>query len=360
MGRVELGTSRAAPRAAAMAADTSTAQAKAAKSRGRGWARQECKDLALAWGKATTNSILGADQSAAVFHSAIYAFYTDANPLYKSRALAPVIRKWKVIAADVQRFSGCLEEVKGFAPTGTTEDNLLSMACARHLDRYKPNSHVAEERNMYAFANFDTGQWSYFDAYMVLRVYEKFKPGGDDALIVGDSNEGLTASATGGAATAGARQVESEAPGEEAFAATIANASASAADTSPERRGGRGRKSAKAYTLTQRRQEAALKQMTLIGETMKRKAEAFEEANNFLLFRIPIDGETAEDKAFKAQYLRAARKKRLIREGLISAPSPTQLPAAHASAEVASESESPASTLRTLDSDASAVDDSTA
>lgn len=116
--------------------------------RGRGWTAEECKYIVLAWGKTTANAVLGTEKSSASYHAGLYAYYTAANVLYSDRNQAFVVRKLKAIFADVQVFNSCLHEVKGTCPTGVTHEDLLRIACARHVGKGNSASKCSNERNV--------------------------------------------------------------------------------------------------------------------------------------------------------------------------------------------------------------------
>ena len=84
----------------------------------------------------------------------------------------------------------------------------------------------------------------------------------------------------------------------------------------------KGRRAAKSDEETALRQGQAVQCLGVIGESIKRKSIALEDANAMLPFRIPMPDETSEDKEMKALYLRTKRQK-LIQTLLQESNSPT-------------------------------------
>eukprot|EP00173_Palmaria_palmata_P005179 Plantae.Rhodophyta-Palmaria_palmata.ctg8628.p2 GENE.Plantae.Rhodophyta-Palmaria_palmata.ctg8628~~Plantae.Rhodophyta-Palmaria_palmata.ctg8628.p2 ORF type:complete len:203 (-),score=49.55 Plantae.Rhodophyta-Palmaria_palmata.ctg8628:268-813(-) len=176
---------------------------------------------------------------------------------------------------DVQIFNSCLHEVKGTCPTGTTHDDLMRIACARKIGKYNPTSKCSSERDMYAFTGFDATQWLYFDACLVLHKFEKFKPGGNPVVgAVADEEEKEEVEEKGDESPAAVASESGEKPACSSRKGTKTPLSVSIADSSPERRGGRGRKASKAHSKKEWQIEKAVENMAQVRDVMKRKAEA--------------------------------------------------------------------------------------
>jgi hypothetical protein len=75
------------------------------------------------------------------------------------------------------------------------------------------------------------------------------------------------------------------------------------------KRGGKiGSKAAKAEASNAPRQHQAVRCLSEIGISLKRKSVALEESNTIQAFRIALDEETDENKEMKSKFLRAVRK----------------------------------------------------
>jgi hypothetical protein len=76
-------------------------------------------------------------------------FVTKCPIKYQDREKLPVKNKLTGMALDVQRFNGSLLEVRGMMLTGVTVEDIFRIAVARHLGKFKPNSNVPGEADMY-------------------------------------------------------------------------------------------------------------------------------------------------------------------------------------------------------------------
>eukprot|EP00171_Calliarthron_tuberculosum_P005249 IDg5249t1 len=263
--------------------------------RGRGWTSTECKDLAESWAKASNNSVLGADQSSAAYRAGVYKYFQGCNVLYKDRDKSRVMRKLADMCKDVQKFNG--------------------IAVALHLGKFVPGSDDSILSTMYNFKDFDVSAWVFVEGCKVLQMYPKFKPGTSVTLEApADDTKGGSGSSGGGGAPSGANTSRNSVGG-----AGDGTDGGSTSETSPTRgnprnksRGGHaGRKAGKAASLVAIRQEQAVRCMSAISDSMKRKSVALEEANALQAFRVTLGVETQEDVAMKDEFLRAVRRKYL-------------------------------------------------
>jgi uncharacterized membrane protein YgcG len=269
--------------------------------------------LAEAYVETTSNPILGADQTSEQFRASFLRAFASKYPArYADREKQPLKNKFATMAQDVLKFNGVLLEVRGMQPTGVTEDDIFRIAVARHVEKFKSNSCVSEEANIYNFKSFDVSVWIYSAACKALHTIPNFnpesvaadRPGGNAATVLSDGSrddETTPSAAVGGPASIIVGEC----------------AVGSATDTSPvtNRRAKRGgqvcRQAAKVDAASALRQQQAVRCLSRIGESLKRKSVALEEANAMHAFRVVLDGETEEDRELKRDFLRALRRKHM-------------------------------------------------
>jgi hypothetical protein len=70
---------------------------------------------------------------------------------YQDREKLPVKSILTAMALDVQKFNGSLLELRGMMLTGVTVDDFFRIAVARHLHKFKPNSNVPGEADVYLY-----------------------------------------------------------------------------------------------------------------------------------------------------------------------------------------------------------------
>jgi hypothetical protein len=161
--------------------------------------------LAEAYVTTTMDPIVGTDQTSETFRASLFkAFVAKCLTKYQDREKLPVKNKLTVMALDVQRFNASLLEVRGMIMTGVTADDIFRIAVARHLGKFKPNSNVPVEADVYLFKSFDIYQWPYAGACKILQKIPKFNPrsiAGSPLLAEETTSEDETASpAAGGGA----------------------------------------------------------------------------------------------------------------------------------------------------------------
>lgn len=141
--------------------------------RGVSWCAQECSDLARAWIAASEDPIIGIDHTSLHFNRAMFEKFSAmatqgmSDKKYGERGLRPVRSKWDQISADCQKFRRALRFIKACNPTGVTEDQVISMAIAKHLGK--------RDTMAYDVRDFPHERWNNHLAYRVLHRVPKFK-----------------------------------------------------------------------------------------------------------------------------------------------------------------------------------------
>ena len=301
--------------------------------RGPNWSRKELGHLAEAWVATTENPVLGIDQTSDAFRVGLHRNFISIDENYKRRDKQPVRAKFGDVSKEVSKFNKSLREVRGFNPTGVSAENIFSMAVARHLAEFNPLSTNVEARNMYNFKDFDVKQWVYVEACKVLHQHPKYTV---------ESENNTPQAATGGVPDPGDGHVNEDGgsigssggnqdPRNATRSVTGSDSNPGIPDEDPpsttprsrQARGGmKGRRAAKADEEMALRQRQAVQCLGFIGESLKRKSIAMEDANAMLAFRISMPDETSEDKEMKALFLRTKRQK-LIQTLLQESNSPT-------------------------------------
>ena len=109
--------------------------------RGAAWTDVECAHLAQAWSVVSQDPIIGIDQTCLTFYRKVFDLFKAKRPAnasdkqYESRGVKATRAKWESISADLQKFRAARRELRAFQPTGTNEDQNLSMTIARHLNK---------------------------------------------------------------------------------------------------------------------------------------------------------------------------------------------------------------------------------
>lgn len=114
----------------------------------------ECADLAQTWMVASEDPILGIDQTSHSFNTGMFDRFKSMKPItaspkqYARRGLRSTRAKWDVIARDCPKFRSSLRFIRAFNPTEVSEDQIISMAIAKHLG--KPKYHELRSKRLSA------------------------------------------------------------------------------------------------------------------------------------------------------------------------------------------------------------------
>jgi hypothetical protein len=203
--------------------------------------------------------------------------------------------KLTVTALDIQRFNASLLEVRGMMLTGVTVDDVYRIAVERHLGKFKPNSNVPGEAYVYLFKSFDISQWPYAGASKILQKVPKFNP--RSIAVPPPLEEETTSEDETASPAAGGGAVSNRHGGRGTGSATHVSPGAARR----AKRGGQvGRKAAKEDASKGLRQQQAIRCLSEIGVSLKRKSVALEDDYAIHAFRVALDEETEEKKSKRA------------------------------------------------------------
>lgn len=95
------------------------------------------KHLSEAWRGASADPIAGIDQTADAFRGKVYAVFVATIPvIYQDRNLDPVINRWYVLAAEMQKFQSTVRLVTSLELMGgVSEAEALNIAVAHILKK---------------------------------------------------------------------------------------------------------------------------------------------------------------------------------------------------------------------------------
>ena len=165
--------------------------------RGKKWSSKEHEWVAIAWSWAILDPVMGRNLSGDIFDEKVYSLFSqkplkDADPgTYNDRSHPSVMTCFhNNISPDVMKFIGVLQMVKGVGLTGVTTEELLHIAVAVYLLKWKgevlPNSNSA----FYLLKEQDPDKWEKFKAWNILKSTPKFlEPQGDASETTEDEEE---------------------------------------------------------------------------------------------------------------------------------------------------------------------------
>lgn len=272
--------------------------------RGAAWGDVEAGHLAKAWVTVSQDPIFGIEQTSQRFYQKMYDLFISFKPnvacgkSYNARGIKAARSKFESIAADVQKFKISTREVRAFQPTGTNENQNLSMAIARHIGK--------TETVTYETKDLSRDEWPNHLAYIELKMLPKFR----DDIDESERSRSVTEEA---------QPADVEENASESCENREPPSPSSARKRNQEVRGGfEGRKKAKMNQARKRYNEIALRNSSTIAASMKRRTELMEEANALQVFS-PQNCESEQDRADRAEFLRLTRKAHLkrLRESLL-------------------------------------------
>lgn len=254
--------------------------------RGAAWTDIECAHLAEAWLIISQDPVVGTDQSCFMFYKKVFDLFKSRKPptatekQYDARGVKASRAKWEAISADVQKFRAARRELRLFNPTGTNEQQNLSMTIARHLNKMGCITYQAK--------NFPHEEWVHHLAFNVVKNLPKFRDDVDENSSTHNSSMSEEATANG-----------MESPQSEETDGVVNNdlseserdvENVSTQSPSPSKKREKvvpefsGRKKAKNEMVRNRQNEAAIRNAASIAASMKRRTELLEEQNALIAF----------------------------------------------------------------------------
>ena len=288
--------------------------------KGKHWDAEENACLAKAFVHVSNDSILGTDQAGKTFHSAVHSNFAErgrekfgTKPVppgkYGLRSLDSCRQHFADLSADVQKFWRSVTTVRNSCPTGTNEEDNLSMAIAIHLGK--------TSKMDYEYKTTDPMSWVNYLAFLVLKEEPKWAGIADVArksskLLIGSFvAPALSASDATMMVTS---STDLKTPVIDQSDAVVLSESSPNGSVPPEishsgrkkRRGSGnvGRNEAKRT----RREDIATRAVVDLARAMNEKNVVMEERNGILAFTSDVGEQTEEDKNTKAMYLRELRK----------------------------------------------------
>lgn len=262
--------------------------------RGKSWDGVENQLLAQAWIAASEDVFLGADQKGRRFWSTLHSRFCDFCPppsassegRFEMRSLLSCKSHFSELSRDCQKFQKALRLVNISNPTGCTEENILSMAVAVHLQK--------TTRMDYEFKTFCKETWSYFRAWQVLHTSPKWETSSTQDSNV--HNEAPTSEEPNNAPRLDSQERNEQEDNREDTASLMLTDSRS---QTPERFSF-GTKAAKLM----RQESLRTRAVQSMAESAKRKSDALEERNAIAVF----SRKEAEGLPETEQYFSALRK----------------------------------------------------
>lgn len=256
------------------------------------WYPQESADLAAAWITASEEvgqpRLKGTGQSTEVFWASVMELFKRSAPepalgTYHERGLGPIKTHWaEGIARDCKKFNKCLMKVYIAQPTGCTESNKLSMACAIHMG--------SSDTMNYRHKEFDPHAWRFYKAWCHLKDHRAFCPPSQqqatNVQTIDDGEDQDVAATDSGAGTGTSTEEDmpnSETPiqGRNLFNGTPASNTTNGNTTDPvasigrHSRGGAGRASTKAIAAVDQHRKRKQEQLEEMLSIQKRNQHAF-------------------------------------------------------------------------------------
>lgn len=297
--------------------------------RGMAWTAAECADLARAWIGTSEDPIRGVEQASSLFYSTMFERFCSLAPeganskQYHGRQPRPVRAKWDAMAADCQKFRSAIRFIRACKPTGVSENEIVSMAIAKHLGKRATMSYDAR--------SFPHYKWVYNQAFAVLRRIPKFR---DDIAMVnheGGAETGSVANSGLYLETEDREEVDETGEGEYSAAVALSGATSSTVketvrdsdtvgstedETVHEHGGNRGghpgRKKAKKGSQKIKLDLIAVENAKKIADAMERRVQLIEEKNALQAFSI-TECVTEEEKRDRAEFFRLTRSVHLKR-----------------------------------------------
>lgn len=296
--------------------------------RGAAWTDVECAHLSEAWLVVSQDPIIGMDQTCLMFYTKVFELFKTKKPAsatdkqYDARGVKATRSKWEAISADVQKFRVARRELRAFRPTGTNEDQNLSMTIARHLNKAGCITYDAK--------NLPHEDWVHHLAFKVLKDLPKFRDDIDETSSPSTMpSEPATPNTetTNENATGDENDERNRSEGE---SARIPSRSP-AIKRKHESNGFVGRKKAKSEMVRNRQNEAAIRNAASIAASMKRRTDLLEEQNALIAFSAS-ECITEEDEKDRDEFMKLTRRMHLkrLRESLSATeePPPPPTPAA--------------------------------
>ena len=155
--------------------------------RGKKWSSKECERVAIAWTRATHDTVVGHNQSGETFDEKVYLLFSrkpskDADPgTYSERSHPSVMTCFcNNISPDVMKFIGVLWMVKGVGLSGVTAEQLIRISVAVYLLKRKVEALPKSNSAFYLLKEADPDNWENFKAWNILKSTPKFlEPQGD-------------------------------------------------------------------------------------------------------------------------------------------------------------------------------------
>lgn len=271
--------------------------------RGSGWSDVELGHLARSWKHASEDPIVGIDQKCARFIDTMFEKFKSFAPrsaqgkVYGARNPKSIKSKWDDVSADVQKFRESLQLVQASHPTGVTEDQILSMAIAKHLGKRNKMSYDAKD---YPHEN-----WKNHLAFKTLRGHPKFC----DLPV---SAQGSQCDEVVPSSVTGTEENDTEEIIPVLQAAVVETNNNKTTEKIISRSRPIGKKAAIRIRAEDAMKEASVKNAGSIAASLKRRTELMEEKNAMLAFSRE-DCETEEDLKERSEFLRMIRKRHMRR-----------------------------------------------
>lgn len=290
--------------------------------RGSSWNAEELEDVAKAWITASSDPVVGIDQTATRFANTIYSSFIERAPddpltkeRYRLRSAKSVKLRFDTIAADIQKFQKSLRLVHSCSPTGTTDQQVLSMAIAIHVGKIN--------RMSYEFKDLDHDVWLYHLAYKALKNHPKFMFQSSATTSTAPSaqreqNENTRIGSIEPVTEEGGNGNEISAVIESASSSAVNSVVNSAANSDREEEKKTvhenpiGRKNAKRQMQADAMAKENMNNARSIARSLKLKADLEEEKNAMRMFSLS-PCETEEDKREKDEFFRMMRRRYLRR-----------------------------------------------
>ena len=287
--------------------------------RGLAWTAEEAGDLARAWIAATEDPVLGIDQTSTHFNQGMYSSFCSFAPdgacakQYSGRGARPSRAKWDSISADCQKFRSALRFIRMCEPSGVTEDNIFSMAVAKHLGKRSTMSYDARD---YPYERCNNHL-----AFKVLRRVPKFQDQNDSEPIDSSNGDGrgtvtsvfASVDATGNAADnrgsngGEAGLIENEKDSTDVSPNAVTPSGSGTVTEGRAMSGGHySRKRAKKELYNQKFDQITLQNARVMAKSMRRRVELMEEKNAMHAFSVG-QFNTEEEKRDRDEFFRLTR-----------------------------------------------------
>ena len=98
------------------------------------YSNQEDLVIILAWKKVGPDPAVGTEQAGDTYWERMKEFFDAHNPHGNERSSKSIFHRWRTIQTDCQKWSACLANVKCINPSGTNEDDQVSVSnIATHI-----------------------------------------------------------------------------------------------------------------------------------------------------------------------------------------------------------------------------------